>query len=130
VGSLLLGKADFIKEAKRVRKKFGGGWRQAGFLAAAGIYALDHHVKRLAEDHDKAKTLASTLESLPWVNKVVQPETNILIFHVDNGDEIIEKLAQKEISIIAMAPNMLRIVTHLDFDYNQMERTVEILRAL
>ena len=130
VGSLLLGNSDFIKQAKRVRKKFGGGWRQAGFLAAAGIYALDHHVHRLEEDHDKAKTLAEALKGAGFVKEVVDPETNIVIFHVENGPEIIEKLNERGVAIAAMAPNMLRMVTHLDFSYSQLEETVQIIKSI
>jgi len=130
VGSLLLGKKDFIAEAKRVRKMFGGAWRQAGYLAAAGIYALDNHVEKLAEDHAKARRLAKGLESAAFVNKVVTPQTNIVIFHVNNGQEIIDKLKNKGILIAAMAPNMLRMVTHLDVSDAQIEEVITTLKNL
>ncbi len=130
VGSLLLGKKDFIAEAKRVRKMFGGAWRQAGYLAAAGIYALDNHVEKLAEDHAKARRLAKGLESAAFVNKVVTPQTNIVIFHVTNGQEIIDKLRNKGVLIAAMAPNMLRMVTHLDVSDAQIEEVITTIKNL
>ena len=130
VGSLLLGTRAFIKEAKRVRKKLGGGWRQAGYLAAAGIYALDHHVTRLKEDHERARILAEALRNETYVSHVVYPETNIVIFHVEDGDEIIEKLKNNNVAIAAMAPNMLRMVTHLDFDDEQLEQTLKVIKNL
>ena len=82
VGSLLLGKTDFIKEARRVRKKFGGGMRQAGYLAAAGIYAFENNIERLAEDHEHAKKVGEALAQKPFVKSVVPVETNILIFEM------------------------------------------------
>lgn len=130
VGSLILGNKDFIKQAKRVRKKFGGGWRQAGFLAAAGIYALDHHVERLAEDHAKAKRLAEALKNASFVTEVIDPETNIVIFKVEDGDAIIQKFEEKNISIIAMANNMLRMVTHLDITDDEIDQTLDIIQSI
>ncbi len=130
VGSLILGTKDFIKQAKRVRKKFGGGWRQAGFLAAAGIYALDNHVERLAEDHDRAKRLADALKGASFVKEVIPPETNIVIFKVEDGNAIIQKFEENNISIIAMANNMLRMVTHLDVSDEQIDQTIQIIESI
>jgi threonine aldolase len=130
VGSLILGTKDFIKQAKRVRKKFGGGWRQAGFLAAAGIYALDNHIERLAEDHAKAKRLADALQNASFVKEVIAPETNIVIFKVEDGDRIIQKFLENNISIIAMANNMLRMVTHLDVSNEQIDQTIQIIESI
>ena len=130
VGSLILGSKDFIKQAKRVRKKFGGGWRQAGFLAAAGIYALDHHIERLAEDHAKAKRLAEALEKASFVKEVVAPETNIVIFKVEDGNAVIQTFEKNNISIIAMANNMLRMVTHLDVSDAQIDETIRIIESI
>jgi threonine aldolase len=118
VGSVLVSNAATIHRALRVRKIFGGGMRQAGYLAAAGIYALDHHIERLADDHRRAKEIAAVLEKLPWIASVEPVETNILIFSIQNYlDEklITEKLKQKGISISAMGHGKLRIVTHLDY---------------
>jgi threonine aldolase len=118
VGSVLVSDAVTIKKALRIRKIFGGGMRQAGYLAAAGIYALDHHVDRLADDHRRAKELARVLEKLPWIATVEPVETNILIFSIQSYlDEkvITSKLKEKGIHISAMGHGKLRIVTHLDY---------------
>ena len=130
IGSLILGDHDFIMEAKRVRKKFGGGWRQAGYMAAAGIYALDHHVDRLADDHSGAKKIFEVLKSKNWVEKVVEPQTNILIFHVKDGDKILNKFLENGIAIVAMAPNMLRIVTHLDVSEADIDQVCQIISEM
>ena len=118
VGSILIGtKADMAK-ALRIRKLFGGAMRQAGFLAAAAIYALDNNVNRLAEDHQKAKEIGKVLESCPYVKKVESIETNIVIFYVnDDLDpmDFINKMESKGILMISMGEGKIRIVTHLDF---------------
>jgi threonine aldolase len=118
VGSILLGKKSDINRALRIRKIFGGGMRQAGYLAAAGLYALQNNINRLEEDHKRAKELGVILQQLPWVAKVEPLETNILIFEVKKSlDEklVIEKLKQKGIAISSMGHGKLRIVTHLDY---------------
>ncbi|WP_299120776.1 GntG family PLP-dependent aldolase [uncultured Tenacibaculum sp.] len=118
VGSVLVGSKEHIEKALRVRKLFGGGMRQAGFLAAAGIYALDNLVDRLADDHSRAKAIGEVLENCSYVKKVEPIETNIVIFYVnDTIDSIdfIEKMKQKGILLISMGEGKLRIVTHLDF---------------
>ena len=118
IGSLLLSDKATIHKALRIRKILGGGMRQAGYLAAAGIYALDNNIKRLSEDHRRAKELEKVLSKLPWVLKVEPVETNILIFSVQpnvNQVLLLEKLKQKGISISAMGQGKLRIVTHLDY---------------
>jgi threonine aldolase len=118
VGSVLLGsKADMAK-ALRIRKVFGGGMRQAGYLAAAGLYALQHNVGRLEEDHRRAKELGRLLTQMPWVKSVEPVETNILIFSLKDGYSetgLIEKLKQKSIFISSLGKGKLRIVTHLDY---------------
>ncbi|MFP9099812.1 threonine aldolase family protein [Flavobacterium sp. RHBU_24] len=118
VGSVLLGsKADMAK-ALRIRKVFGGGMRQAGYLAAAGLYALQHNVGRLEEDHRRAKELGKLLTQMPWVKSVEPVETNILIFSLKDGYSetgLIEKLKQKSIFISSLGKGKLRIVTHLDY---------------
>jgi len=118
VGSVLLGDKETMNRALRVRKIFGGGMRQAGYLAGAGIYALQHNVSRLQEDHNKAKELAFILKQLPWVESVEPVETNILIFSVKAGiDEngVIAKFKEKNILISSLGKGKIRIVTHLDY---------------
>ncbi|UFH34364.1 threonine aldolase family protein [Flavobacterium acetivorans] len=118
IGSMLLGDKKTIHRALRIRKILGGGMRQVGYLAAAGIYALDHNLGRLAEDHRRAKELANVLNTKSWVASVEPVETNILIFSLaeNYSDQLlIEKLKQKNISISSMGHGKLRIVTHLDY---------------
>jgi threonine aldolase len=118
IGSVLLGSKADMKRALRIRKIFGGGMRQAGYLAAAGMYALQNNVSRLEEDHKRAKELGAVLQQLPWVEKVEPVETNILIFAVKSplsDKTVMEKLKQKNISISSMGHGKLRIVTHLDY---------------
>ena len=118
VGSLLVSDAVTIKRAMRIRKIFGGGMRQAGYLAGAGLYALKNNVHRLSDDHRRAKELGAVLSNLPWVDKVEDIETNIVIFQVKSflsESEVIEKLKQKNILIISMGQGKLRMVTHLDY---------------
>lgn len=128
IGSILLGSKAHIAQALRIRKLFGGAMRQVGYIAAAGIYALDHHVVRLAEDHKKAKILGEVLENSPLIKKVEPIETNIVIFYVADGvDEnaFVNKLAEKNILLISMGQGKLRMVTHLDFTGEMLEKTVE-----
>jgi len=118
VGSLLLGDKATIKRALRIRKIFGGGMRQSGYLAAAGLYALRNNITRLEDDHRRAKEIAALLQKLAWVEKVEPVETNILIFSVRPSLEdkwVIDKLKQKNIHISSMGHGKLRIVTHLDY---------------
>ena len=133
VGSLLLGSRQVITKARRFRKVMGGGWRQAGFLAAAGMYALQNNITRLEEDHKRAKELASVLQKLPWVEKVEPVETNILIFSVKlplNDKIVIEKLKQKNIFISSMGHGKLRIVTHLDYKQVMHTYVLEVLSKM
>ncbi|MEX0812700.1 MAG: GntG family PLP-dependent aldolase [Chitinophagales bacterium] len=118
VGSLLLGNKDFIHEARRFRKVFGGGMRQAGYLAAAGIYALDHHVNRLEEDHLKAKAIERELLQKEFIKEVIPVESNIVIFKTETeaeGTLFLEKMKAKNILGIPMGEGFFRFVTHLDF---------------
>jgi len=118
VGSVLLGSHADIKNALRIRKVFGGGMRQAGYLAAAGLYALQNNVGRLEEDHRRARQLGNYLQQLPWIEKVEPVETNILIFSLKpqySEAVLIEKLKQKSIFISSLGKGKLRIVTHLDY---------------
>ena len=118
VGSVLIGSQEHIHKALRVRKLFGGGMRQSGFLAAAGIYALDHHIDRLQEDHDKAKELGTALLQRDQVSSVDPVVTNIVIFNLKaeiNELAFIENLKSKGILISNMGSGKLRMVTHLDY---------------
>ena len=117
VGSVLLGSKEFIAQGKRIRKRFGGGMRQAGYLAAAGIYALDHHIDRLAEDHEKAAMIDQWLAALPYVVERKPCQTNMVLFRIDavgGASALQAHLAQKGVRIMAMDTEWLRIVTHLD----------------
>jgi len=119
VGSVLVGDRQTIQEALRVRKILGGGMRQSGFLAAAGIFALDEHISRLAEDHKKALELGSVLQTVSFVKKVEPIETNIIIFEIDesfmSSAAFTEKLLHADIHIISMGQGKLRMVTHMDY---------------
>lgn len=134
VGSVLTGTKDFIKRARRVRKVFGGGMRQAGIIAAAGIHVLDHHVERLKIDHQRAKTLESTLENLNWVKSVFPVETNIVVFEIDENmvkaSEILEKLKQKDIYAVSFGGPRIRFVTHLDYNEKHEAYVLDTLRHL
>ena len=130
VGSLLLGKKDFIKKARRVRKVFGGGMRQAGFLAAAGIYALQNHVTRLKEDHEHASQIAGALEKKEFVNIVLPVETNIIIFELNESikaADLVSLLKEKNILGYAIAPNRVRLVVHLDITKEMVNETIRII---
>ena len=133
IGSVLLSDAETIHRALRIRKIFGGNMRQSGYLAAAGIYALQNNINRLEEDHKRAKELGQVLEQLPWIEKVAPVETNILIFEVKKAlDEkmVIEKFKDKGILISSMGQGKLRIVTHLDYRQVMHEYVLEVLEKL
>lgn len=134
VGSILLGTETQIREAMRIRKILGGGMRQAGYLAAAGIYALDHHIERLEEDHRKANEIAKTLESLSFVRHVEPAETNILIFELEESEmtaDVFERKLQEEgIHIIGMGSGKLRMVTHMDYTAAMHEKVLKVLEKL
>ena len=133
VGSVLLGSKAFIHEARRARKAFGGGMRQAGFLAAAGLYALQNHVERLEEDHVKARKLADALENISWVKAVMPVETNIVIFEVTENhpsSHWAEALRKAGINVSCPSANSIRMVTHLDITDNDIDRTIAAIAAL
>ncbi|MBL7740208.1 MAG: aminotransferase class I/II-fold pyridoxal phosphate-dependent enzyme [Chitinophagaceae bacterium] len=133
VGSLLLGKKDLIKKARRVRKVFGGGMRQAGFLAAAGIYALQKNIERLSEDHAHAKQIAKTIAMKDFVKFVLPAETNIIIFELTDfisAPTLVAKLKEHNILGYAIAPNRVRLVVHLDISPEMTTRTIEIFSSL
>ena len=133
VGSVLLSDKVTINRALRIRKILGGGMRQIGYLAAAGLFALEHNIERLVDDHRRAKELGVLLRNLPWVDSVEPVETNILIFSVQHSvDEIqlMEKLKQKGIAISSMGHGKLRIVTHLDYREVMHSYVMETLEKL
>lgn len=133
VGSLLLGRASFIKKARRIRKVFGGGMRQAGSLAAAGLYALDHHIDRLKQDHIHAQLLAACIAKKPFVKMLLPVETNIIIFELQEGlsaPAMVATLKEKGILGYAISTVRIRLVTHLDISENDIHQTIEVLNAL
>jgi threonine aldolase len=134
VGSLLLGDRERINKALRIRKILGGGMRQAGYMAAAGVYALDNHINRLAEDHRKAMEVAAVLQHLPGIKKVEPVETNIIIFEVDNeylgAAQFREHLLKRDIHIIEMGQGKLRMVTHLDYTDAMHGELLEVMASL
>ncbi len=133
IGSLLLSSEENIHKAIRLRKLFGGGMRQVGYLAAAGIYALDHHVDRLQEDHDRAKILGKALKASDWVEKVEPVETNIIIFKLHQHlDEklFLTALEREQIKLISMGEGKLRIVTHLEFTDEMLSKVIEVIEKL
>lgn len=133
IGSILLGTKKHIAKALRVRKLFGGAMRQVGYLAAAGIYALDHHVERLEIDHNRAKILGRTLQNCEFVKNVEPIETNIVIFNLIDtiSDEaFISRLNDAGIGLISMGQGKLRMVTHLDFTEEMLESVVHTLQHI
>lgn len=133
VGSLLLGNSEFIREAKYLRKRMGGGWRQAGFLAAAGIYALDNNIERLHEDHEKASKLATCLTELDYVEKVEPAQTNIVIFTLKDQtkeEAFFNKMKEAGVLLISMGQGKLRMVTHLDVSMAEIENVCGVLRKV
>ncbi|HRI26160.1 MAG TPA: GntG family PLP-dependent aldolase, partial [Ferruginibacter sp.] len=134
VGSLLLGSRDFIKQARRVRKVFGGGMRQAGYLAAAGIYALENNIARLAEDHDHARQIAETLARKEFIGHIMPVETNIVIFEVKgnycSAREFCDRLKQKDILCLPISQTQVRMVTHLDFTKEMLKGLIHVLESM
>ncbi len=134
VGSVLVGNKEAIAKALRIRKILGGGMRQAGYLAAAGIYALENNIERLKEDHKKAKEIGAELSILNFVKKVEKIETNIVIFEIDESymttDTFVQKLKEKNVHIIDMGQGKLRAVTHLDYSEAMHNHFLGILKQL
>jgi len=133
VGSVLLCKKELALKARRVRKVFGGGMRQAGFLAAAGIYAMENHITRLKEDHHRAKELGNALDKLGWVKSVMPVDTNIVIFEVADGvnpEKCLAKFSEHQIKALAFSATEIRLVTHLDFDDKMLEKAIDVFKKL
>ncbi len=131
IGSVLIGSKKHIEKALRIRKLLGGAMRQVGYLAAAGIYALDNHVERLAEDHLKAKEIGTVLRNTSYVKKVEPIETNIVIFYVKDtldADDFMKNMEEKGILLIAMGEGKIRIVTHLDYSNEMHEHLLNELK--
>jgi threonine aldolase len=135
VGSALVGPREKIEFARRLRKALGGGWRQAGILAAAAIYSLDHHVERLAEDHANARLLADAVRQTPGLSlEPEQVDTNIVIFRVDESlgtaAEICERLAEEGVRMYAISRGQIRAVFHLDVTAEDARRSCDVLKSL
>jgi len=133
VGSVFLSSKETIKKATKIRKVLGGGMRQAGFLAAAGIYALDHHVNRLKDDHQHAKALATALNEASFVSSVMPVETNIVLFDVTPNhkvEQVVKALEAKGILCNSTSTKTIRFVTHLDISATMIDQTIEIIKNL
>jgi len=132
VGSVLLGSSATVQKARKIRKAFGGGMRQAGFLAAAGIYALDNHIERLKTDHQHAKDLAAALLQTKYVKSVMPVETNIVIFEVAPGtaQKTADQLKEKGILCGTTSASTIRFVTHLDISPSMIDEAIEIILHL
>lgn len=132
-GSVLLGTDAFIKKARRVRKSMGGGMRQAGYIAAAGLYALQNNIERLNEDHKNARLLQQTLAALDWVENTSEAETNIVIFKINpafcNANQLCELLKQNHIFCLPVSPQEVRMVTHLDVSAGEILKVCEVLKS-
>ncbi len=133
VGSVLIGTKNFITKARRIRKVFGGGMRQAGYLAAACIYALENNIERLNDDHHHAKQLATALQQKDFVGEIMPAETNIVIFDVKGkytAAELADKFKKRNILVIAITKTKIRMVTHLDITAEMITETIEIINQL
>lgn len=133
VGSVLLGNKNFIQKARRIRKVFGGGMRQAGVLAAAGIYALQNNINRLVQDHLHAKQIQQALQEKDFIGEIFPVETNIIIFEIKEkytAPEFITLLKENNILAIAISNTQIRIVVHLDITENMVQQTLEVIKKL
>lgn len=133
MGSVLIGNKEFMQNALRIRKILGGGMRQMGYMAACGLYALDHHVKRLQDDHIKAKAIGKVLSQLAFVKTVEPIETNIVIFELNatkSEADFLNQLKAHDIHIIGMGSNKLRMVTHLDYTDTMHHVVLETLKKM
>ena len=130
-GSVLIGNGDLIKKARRVRKVMGGGMRQAGYLAAAGIYALDNNIERLAEDHRRAKILEQYVKDFPFIEEVFPVETNIVVFKLNAAVKSLDFIALLEkqgIRTVPFGKQAIRMVTHLDIDDSKLDKAIVALK--
>ena len=132
-GSVLLGNKEFIKKARRIRKVFGGGMRQAGFIAAAGVYALNNNIERLKDDHCRAKEIGNVLKSVSYVKDVLPVETNIIILNLNDNlkpENFVQQLAKHNIKVTGFGKQAIRFVTHLDFDDVMLEKVEKVLKGM
>ncbi len=133
VGSLLLGEKAFIAKARRIRKMFGGGMRQAGIIAAAGEFALKNNIQRLKEDHRRAKSIEKELKVAGWVQNVLPVDTNIIIAEVPVdiiAERVVEKFQEQGILIVPFSKHTFRIVTHMDVDDDMISKTIDAIRKI
>jgi threonine aldolase len=133
IGSILIGDKSFIYKARRIRKVFGGGMRQVGYLAAAAIYAIENNIQKLKDDHRRAKDLGSFLESRDYVTEVLPVETNIIIFGLGEKfkqDEFLNLLHEKGLMAVGFGPQKIRLVTHLDFTDEMLLRSIDIFKKI
>ncbi len=133
VGSVLVCKKELEPKVRRVRKAFGGGMRQAGFLAAAAIYALDNHIGRLKEDHVRAMELGKVLAKQSYVKSMMPVDTNIIIFELSTGitpEKFLARIGEHQVKALAFSPTEIRLVTHLDVDDSMLEKAVTVFSKL
>ncbi len=133
VGSVLVCKKEYEAKARRMRKVFGGGMRQAGYLAAAGLYALEHHVGRLKEDHARAQEIGKAAAELSFVKAVMPVDTNIVIFELDSAvspERLLKELNAQDVKALAFSATEIRMVTHLDFTDQMLEKTIGVLKKI
>ena len=132
VGSLLLGSHDLIRKARRIRKVFGGGMRQAGYLSAAGIYALENNVGRLEQDHVHARMIGEALAGKSFVREVLPVETNIIIasFHEPyTPQHFMASMKEYDIHMYGISPTQVRMVTHLDITPEMVDKTIQLIKT-
>jgi threonine aldolase len=133
VGSVLLGKHEFIQKARRVRKVFGGGMRQAGYMAAAGIYAMENNIERLALDHRHAKEIEQALLKKEFVGEIMPVETNIIIFQVKGNHTaktLTEEFKKHNILVSAISSTQIRMVLHLDVSKEMVDETIKVIEEI
>jgi threonine aldolase len=133
MGSLLIGNKDYIQKCRRIRKLFGGGMRQAGFMAAAGIYALEHHIGRLAEDHQLAKAFGAEIAGLSYIEEVFPVETNIVIAKLAKEiiqTEFLTNLSSNGVKAVPFGPQLIRFVTHLDVNASNVSHALDVLKKI
>lgn len=133
VGSVLTGSRSFIHGARRVRKRLGGGMRQAGIIAAGALHVLEHHVERLKDDHARATRLGTAIEELPWVESLMPVDTNIVVFTLkDRGGvpALLGRLKEQGVLSVAFGPGMVRMVTHLGINDDDADRTIAALKNI
>lgn len=133
IGSCLIGPAELIARSRKIRKAMGGGMRQAGILAAAGIYALDHHIDRLKDDNDRAKRIGECLSTLSFIKEVKPVKTNIVIFYVKpphTAETLIKVIGRHGVRAVTIGPGAIRFVTHLDFTDEMCDHLLSLLTKL